>query len=199
MWCSFNVIAYFIQMFKKIPLLLVSCSILISACHSSINLNFSNQYYPIPINSTLILNQQLVIPPNKTGIYLQGGIVMDRPSINVYNPNCRFEVYSLSDKATVVNRDQFRIYKILFESELVFIDSPKFASLGNIFAYSSATAEIRTTEFYIKSDLQPDVFRIRCEHWEDPNMANYLTYEQILNVFGDVITVQKATNEHNLP
>jgi len=147
----------------------------------------------LPIGSILTLNKKLQIPPGKTGIYIQGGQVMERTSLNEYLPNCRFEVYTLNNSEfTIVDEDDFEVYKVMYESELVSSNSVMVAALTNIAYGSSPMADIRTTEFYIKSEKQPDVLRLRCGHWEDPTDAFHLTYDQVKQALGDLVTIKLA-------
>jgi len=166
-------------------------SLALSAC--SWSQNISNQLSVIPIGSVLTLNKKLQIPPGKTGIYIQAGQVMERPSVNAYSPYCRFEVSSLNNSSfTIVDEDKFDVYKIMFDSELVSSDQIMVASLDIVSYGASIMADIRTTEFFLKSEKQPDVLRLRCGHWEDPTDAFYLNLDQITQTLGDVITIELA-------
>ncbi len=180
-----NALRYFRLLLVILPL---------SAC--SWTINFSNQFSVIPIGSVLTLNQKLHIPPGKTGIYIQAGQVMERPSVNEYLPNCRFEVSSLNNSTfTVVDEDKFEVYKVMFDSELVSSERIMYAALELISYGASLMADIRTTEFFLKSVKQPDVLRLRCGHWEDPSDAFYLNLDQVTQALGDVITIDLAQVE----
>jgi len=172
-------------------LILILVILPLLSCHLSVSVY--SQPSVIPIGSILTLNKELRIPPGKTGIYIQAGQLMERTSLNEYLPNCRFEVNTLNNtEFTVVNEDEFEVYKVMYESELVSSNTVMYASLDKTAYGVSAMADIRTTEFYIKSEKQPDVLRLRCGHWEDPTDAFHLTYDQVIQAMGDVITVKLA-------
>jgi len=161
------------------------------SCHMSVSVY--SQPSVIPIGSILSLNKKLRIPPGKTGVYIQAGQVMERTALNEYLPNCRFEVNSLNNSEfTIVNEDEFEVYKLMYESELVSSDTVMYAALNKVAYGVSAMADIRTTEFYLRSEKQPDVSRLRCGHWEDPTDAFHLTYDQVIQALGEIITVKLA-------
>ena len=170
-------------------LILLALSLI--SCHMSVSVY--SQPSVIPIGSILSLNKKLHIPPGKTGVYIQAGQVMARTALNEYLPNCRFEVNTLNNtEFTVVNEDEFEVYKVMYESELVSSNTVMYASLDKTAYGVSAMADIRTTEFYIKSEKQPDVLRLRCGHWEDPTDAFHLTYDQVKQALGDLVTIKLA-------
>ncbi len=160
----------------------------------SLSINLYNQAAVVPVGSIFSLNKKLIIPVGKTGAYIQAGQVMDRTALNEYLPNCRFEVNTLNNSTvTVIEADDFEVYKLMYDAELVSTNNVMYAALNYVaYGAGSAMAEIRTTEFYIRSEKQPDVMRLRCGHWEDPTDAYYLTYKQVEMALGELITIKLA-------
>ncbi len=161
----------------------------LTACQSTALLIEGSPFVAVPLNSQLILNQELEIPPGQVAVYIQNGKIIPVENINVRQPNCKFEIRTIEDNARKVVPDKFKISRFYLDTYLVSSNAVLVASLEmvNVAGGGSATAEIYTTELFLQSDKQPDVLRLSCEHWEDPADGKYLTLEQIKLALGKVI------------
>lgn len=138
----------------------------------------------------LILNQDLNIPQQNAGVYLQNGKVKDETEVDLYYPNCRLEVRDPQDKAQTVQADSFTVYRVSWTEDDVLLHSNQYAANG-IFHISSPTADDYATTLYLRSEQQPDVTLLTCKHWEDPtSFAQHLSLQQIRNTLGEIFTLQ---------
>ncbi len=168
--------------------LTVSLIILIS-CNSTSGISVVTSYAP---NAKLILNQNLTIPANTTGVYIQGGRVVTAAERDQYHPNCRLIVNDLKDTTQEVKADEFTITRILFNEDYVSRPMPRYASAGNLImiADGGASPQDYASIFYLSSTRQPNVTELVCTHWEDPPVANHLTLKQIQTTLGEIINLK---------
>ncbi len=94
----------------------ISFLLVLSACASTSASNGvkdeSSVFYAVPVGSLLVLNHDVTIPENQVAIYVQGGEIMRYREVNKYLPNCKFEVYKISEQARIVKADTFTISKV---------------------------------------------------------------------------------------
>ncbi len=141
----------------------------------------------------LQLNESLTIPAHRGWLYVQGGkIYQDSGYISLqgldqYYPNCRLELRSANADPVVIAPQTFRIVAVRHDRDFVQRFPVKVASL-NLRAAAASGPVIMATSFYLESAQQPQVWRLRCAHWEDPWDAQYLTTAQIHKAVGKVFT-----------
>jgi len=158
----------------------------LTACESL--LVDGSPFVEAPLNSRLVLKQELEIPSGQVAVYLQDGKIVTAKAVRVRQPNCKFEIRTIDDKVRKVMPDEFRIIRYFLDRNFVSSGRVMVASIGMVFAgAASATAEVYTTEMFLHSDTQPDVLRLSCEHWEDPADGKYLTLDQIKRALGQII------------
>lgn len=158
----------------------------LTACESL--LVDGSPFVEAPLNSRLVLKQELKIPSGQVAVFLQDGIIVTAAAVRVRRPNCKFEIRTIDDKVRKVMPDEFRIIRYFLDRNFVSSGAVMVASVGMVFADAGgATAEVYTTEMFLHSENQPDVLRLSCEHWEDPADGNYLTLDQIKQALGQVI------------
>lgn len=174
---------------NKIILLITSC-LIISACQPMIVADEDSVYYRVPLGSTLLLNQQLSIPPNKARIFIQYGQLMSYKAIDKYQPHCEFEINTLKQSIQYIEPDQFEIYRV----------GTDYRDVSLQFLYASLTMGDEdyglpivgfATELYLRSRHQPDVRKLSCLHWDGPK-ADHLSINQIKKILGDIFTLQLA-------
>lgn len=158
----------------------------------------SSPFRPVPVGSTLTLNQPLTIPADKLAVHLQGGRVARFADVEVLKPHCKFELRRLADRERTVNPDSFRIIKVRNqESHSVSLEGFQTAGLrlGGRLRADGADSSPSMVAFVTYLDLQsveqPEVFRLSCGHVDDPG-SHYLSIEQIRKVLGDVFTLRTA-------
>jgi len=135
-------------------------------------------YMAVPVGSSLVLTRGITIPANQTSVYVQDGKLTTYSGRDQYAPNCKFELYSISDRPRAVKADTFRVTRVEHDTD--------YASAANLMyagpvGYSDGgpLAIIYSVTFSLQSTQQPDVFRLSCEYWADPLSSDDLTLAEV--------------------
>ena len=168
-------------------------AIFFTACQIPITDIENSPYYTIPGGSTITLNRAIIFPPDKVSLYIYEGELKPQSAVDVYRPHCKFELYDMKSYSQKIEPDNFTIYKSTFESVDRSINSVRYASLlsfrlsgdGGGPSYAAYTSYL-----YLKSEKQPNVYRLRCLHWEDPIDGVYLTVAQIRQALYGMMTLK---------
>ena len=140
----------------------------------------------------LTLNENLIIPGQSAGVYLQYGRVIIEAEKDQYYANCRLEVRDPHPEPQTVQTDTFTVYRVKWTEDDVLLHSNQYAS-NRMIRLSSPTAEAYTTTLYLHSARQTDVTKLICKHWEDPTgFAQHLTLKQIRDTLGKIFTLQSG-------
>ena len=190
----------------------ISFLLVLSACASTRESNGvkdeSSVFYAVPVGSLLVLNQDLTIPENQVAIYVQGGEIMRYKEVNKYLPNCKFEVYKISEQARIVKADTFTISKVVDDIEssswqsnvqLAAVNESitDRAQMGGAYhGWNPVSAMFEGSEMfnyatlmYLYSDKQKDVYRLTCQHWESILDNNHLSVTQMRIAMGEIFTL----------
>lgn len=172
---------------------------LITACSIDDVKDEASIFYAVPVGSVLMLNQEVTIAGGQVAVYVQYGELMSYKDVNKYQPNCKFEIYTMSEKSRNVQTDSFEIIKVVDEIES--------SSLKNdvklaVFDFSVGKNHLAmgmldhslvfnyTTMMYLSSDKQKDVYRMTCQHWEAIMDDRYLSIAQMREAMGEVFTLK---------
>jgi len=165
---------------------------LLSACdNSQVVKDENSQFYSVSPGSTFTLNREVSIQPDNTSVYLQYGKIEPVNNVDFYKPNCKFELYKISEQARVVKPDTFVVTKIVDQSEDVSAKWPTYAGLGMAYGDGPVFLTFSTT-MYLESKIQPDVFRMNCKRWDDPAFGEYLSIDEMRQALGDYFTLTLA-------
>lgn len=167
-------------------------SALLTACGSSQAVRDENsQFYSVPLGSTFTLNREITIQPDQTSVYLQNGKIEPVSNVDFYRPNCKFELYTISEQARIVKPDTFVVTRIVDQREDVSTKWPVYAGLG--MAYGDGPIHLTfSTTMYLESRIQPDVFRMNCKQWDWPATGEFLSINQMRQALGDYFTLTLA-------
>ena len=167
---------------KQMTLILVL--LLLSACQTR-DYPITSPYYRIPLGSQLVLHQDITIPANRARVLIQNGRIQERRDIDQYYPFCEFEILTLKDTDQVIKADTFNIHKL--DKRMETSSQPiLYASLVSDRLESRLIAY--NTQYYLRSDRQPDVYRLMCLYWTDNSLDNHLTHEQIQQTLGKLFS-----------
>ena len=150
----------------------------------------SSQFYSVTVGATFTLNRQITIPPDMTSVYLQNGKISGTRDIDFYYSNCKFELYTISESERTVQPDTFVVTRIIDDSEAS-LNNLHFASLALVRGDGPIFLNYLTM-MYLKSEKQPDVYRITCQNWDDVADGKYLSIDQMRKALGDVFTLTLA-------
>ena len=171
-----------------------SLLIMLTACSLNETSDENSYYYSVSVGSTIVLHQPVLISAEQVASYVQNGKLMSYDEVDKYRPNCKFEIYTMSEQSRTVEPDSFEIIRVVDEIESSSISKPAQLALhgdalmlslldrGNVFNYA--------TMMYLKSDNQPDVYRMTCQHWEDIRDDRHLTIAQMRQAMGEVFTLE---------
>jgi hypothetical protein len=180
-------------------LILLFVVVLLTACQTITVMDVNSAYYTVATGSRLVLRRELSILPHTAGVSLQYGKVMDGKLVDVYYPNCRLEVRTITETAQTIQPDTFVISKVVEDTEVVQTKPITLAVTetgANFYAgvgmrnNGGPSSEIYITEFWLSSKSQPDVLRMTCQHWEDPHDGNHVTIDQIRSTLGKVFILE---------
>lgn len=167
-------------------------AIILSGCESMAKLAALPSPYSLPSGSTLSINRDLTIEPNSVSVWLQLGKLVNRKEVDLDQPNCHFEMYTLKSVAQTIYKDDVTITRFVNRNEYVSNGNVMYASLADADDGGGPMAEIFRTEIYLKSTKQPDLYRLSCEEWNNLFNGTYLTVDQIQQALGDIATFQLA-------
>jgi len=171
-----------------IPFLLI-----LTACSSG-PYPVTSPYYQIPAGSKLVLNEELTIPPNNGRVYIQNGNVITPKEKNQYYPHCWFLSWKVPDTAQQIKPDTFYIVATRKSENVVRADTPlRLASalaVSGLLGNASITSIEFTTEMWLQSEKQPDIRRLICSHWENPEDGRHLTVAEMQKTLGNIAEIQ---------
>lgn len=178
----------------KYPLQLTLLNLLIislASCAYQPPKDINSSYYAPPVGSKLQLHSALIIPANDTQVRIQDGKVIHSSwDLDFYYPNCDFELYERAEVKREVTPDTFVISRVVRGFEDVLLHTP------TVIASSSGGGGAPNVDYMTIMDLysprQPDVFRLTCQHWEDPSDSYHLSIKQIRKTLGDLFTLTLA-------
>jgi hypothetical protein len=184
--------------------ILLTVVLLLSACMADYYKKYQGDvdspYYLVPVGSTLVQNQDVVIPPNTASTYFQGGVTMPQSQVNQYHPFCKFEVLKVKDSAQTIKADTYVIKKVVQErTDSVDAGQIRLAALSDGMGtmvggiYGTVTITL-VTRMFLHSDKQPDVYGLSCGHWVYPSTGQHLTIHEMRTALGGVFTLQLASN-----
>jgi hypothetical protein len=177
---------------NRIQVLLLSLClpVWLASCTGSQLRDEASPFYSVPAGSVLTLNRDITIPGDKVAAYVQDGKVLGYNDVDWYRPNCKFELYTISEQPRQVRADSFSVTRVVDEIESSSLQGQVYyvalvvgMGLDRSYVFNYATM------MYLHSELQPDVYRMTCQHWEDVVDDRYLSVEQMRQAMGDVFTL----------
>lgn len=139
----------------------------------------------IPMGTPVDLDRDLTIPPGQAGVFIRGTRIGDRYR---YDANCRLEVRTLSEIPRTVVADRFTIERVVQQWERFTLRDTGLRRVD--FDVDGPALLLFTTVLYLRSDRQPDVFRLVCGHLQDSAQnPRYLTADEIRTVLAPVMTL----------
>ncbi len=182
----------------------VALVVFVSACQTAYKdgqPNEDSSYYEVPVDSKLILHQDLTIPAKTAIVYLQRGqIFLKHYQYNRYATYCELELSAKRNVPQTVKADEFVIYKVKQETVFGdggFIQLASRVRFGGVAQFGRGSDgfqgyEVVATRMTLRSERQPDVQALICASWEPAQAISYLTIRKIRNTLGDIFSLQLA-------
>jgi hypothetical protein len=153
--------------------LVLLSSLAVTACAGGQVTDVGSPYYVIPEGSTLVINEELTIPPGSAHVDFQGGVVV--PSAGNYQPSCSLMVDSrLSDTPQPITPDEIRITRSTMQQQ--WVSQPTTMNFFRI--------------LYLQSEKQPQISTLTCHQWDAPLRGTPVTVEQIRQALGNYVTLK---------
>lgn len=176
-------------------MLLVLLVVSLAACSSG-PYPITSPYYVIPAGSQLVVKQELTIEPNAGRVYIQNGKVVTPKEKNQYYPHCWFLSWVVTDAAQTIKPDTFFITATRKNEDIVQSTSTKYlaaaTAISGVFGAGGGrpTAIEYSTELTIHSEKQPDIRRLVCSYWENPEDARHLTVADMQKTLGEIAEIK---------
>lgn len=186
-------------MSTKIFILVVTLSLLLSACTSTLFATRGPGLYTVPTGSIVKLNQPLIIRPQRVTTAVQYG----KPtiSVNPYEPHCKFEVNTISEAKMTLPAADYRITRVVRYSDPFYSRKPIGKKMVASSSESAAWLAIAspdsdwyyTTVFRLESTAHPDIRQLVCGiFFPSGFQARDITLEEFETLAGNVMTLQIA-------
>jgi len=175
MWAGFRVAGWVLVV-----------SLLLTACQA---LDYEGQApaYRIPTGTVLELHRDLIVPPGQAGVNIQGTAIGDRYR---YDAVCRLEVLTVDDSPRPVRTDHFTVERVGREWE-IFSNRASGLRYVALFERDGPHLLLFTTFLYLRSERQPDVFRLACGHLQNSDQnPRHLTVAEIRATLAPIMTLQ---------
>ena len=164
-------------------ILLCSILLLLNACQDTANVRHSSQPPAVQQLHTVILNREFTIRADRASEYIQDGEMRPYDKISEYYPHCIFGLREISASARTVKPDSFtvqRVHQDRFISGFLKLVVAGGDDFGHIMS---------TTDFYLHSDRQPEVFRLSCQQLDASFEARQPTLEEMQQTLAGLFTL----------
>ena len=156
-------------------------------------------YYEPPQGSRLELLRRIEIPASEVSVWIQDGDVTSYWSADRYRPFCKLEMWSKTDRARTIQPDTFIIERTSRTDRAVRRDEPlRLASnlrLTDNDDDGGPMAYIMSTEMFLDSRSQPDVYRLTCRQWGDVVFPKHVTINEIRQTLQGVFDLQLPSGD----
>lgn len=159
--------------------------------------NENSPYYVVPAGSRVTLHRELRIAGDEVSVFVQDGRVMPYSGIRKYYPHCKFELYTRRPEARTVAPDDFRVTRTVQEeahsagSGLLQLARVSFG-LFTDFDTGGPSLIAFVTRMHLRSEKQPDAFRLSCAQWGYPPDDGHVTIAEMRRALGELITLHIA-------
>jgi len=166
---------------------LIAMTLLLGACQSLPSYHYPTGPTPLPVVTSVTLNQELHIRPDYASVYLQYGQVRPTNSAAEYYPHCIFELRTVAATERTVAPDTFTVTGVRRDRFMAGLDGLMVAGV----AFGGDDNPVMSiTTLWLHSDRQPDVFRLSCQELDDPFHAHHVSLAEMRAALGDVITLR---------
>lgn len=176
-------------------------AVVLSGCQTRSYLgNENSPYYVVPAGSRLTLNQGLTIPSGELAVYMQNGRVMRNVELLHDVPFCKFELRDLGRAARTVQPDEMVVTRSTQARSrgVTALAAPVvIAARGATQLVSNDLPSIESfsTRMDLRSDKQPEVFRLTCAQWGLPGDVRHVTIAEMRQALAGLFTLRLPRQE----
>lgn len=183
----------------RVVALLLMTVVLVAGCQTPQPRDPDSPYYAPPTGSRLILERPVEVPASNAAVHIQAGKVRHYNDLDRYEPHCKFELRTVAPEARTVAPDTFVVERVERFSRSVRRtpgEPVRVAAAGGRAGIvvgrdseGGPFAAIMTTRLLLRSDRQPDVFRMECMHWDEFEFPDHLSVNQMRTTLKDLFTL----------
>jgi len=163
----------------------------------------------LPVGSTLRLTKKIIIPEDRSFIYIANGKVAPLKNYNtvdVYQPHCMFYLDKEASYERQVLPDIFKVTNIIeMERDFAMLNSLKAVQTFNrtdgmikrvaVGGHDGGPSIVKyATIISLHSDKQAHVKKIVCGYWDDPHEVEPLTLKEMKSALGDLILIDEVVS-----
>ena len=135
---------------------------------------------------TVTLNRDFTIRADRASEYIQDGEVRSYDKITEYYPHCIFGLREITPAAYTVKPDTFSVQRVHLDQFVRGFIEIMVAGDGDYGFIMS------TTDFYLHSDRQPEVFRLSCQQLDASFEARQPTLDEMQQTLGELFTLTRV-------
>lgn len=162
--------------------------------------NEDSPYFIVPAGTQLSLHERVSFDPGQLSVYVQNGRVMGIRGVRHYEPFCKFELRDQSDTARaiaptemVVTRSLQHVHDGTFSRlEGLRIAGLSLSAIAQVGGFDDGGSPILSyiTRMDVRSDQEPEIFRMSCLRWSYPDMAQHLSITEIRRTLSPLFTLR---------
>jgi hypothetical protein len=160
-------------------------AILLSGCESLPGYSYPTGATPVPELHSITLNQAIGVRAGYASVYIQHGKTRATNTAAEYYPHCILELRNPAPEARTVQPDTFTVTRTHRDRFMAFISGMMLASDGGDY-----NPVMSSTEFFLHSERQPEVFRLTCQQLDDPYRVHHLTVDEMQEALGGIMTLR---------
>lgn len=147
----------------------------------------------VPLQSTLVLHEDLTIKANTVSLWFQQGEQIPEKLLDHYQPHCKFETYKMQAADKPVRADRFSIHNVVRWDDYAMLGVQLAAvtiGIGTFGSGDDASPVNMATEMFLHSEQQPDVYRLVCSQWNDATTGEHVTINEIRHALGEYFSLK---------
>ncbi len=171
-----------------LTVLIVGTIVLLHGCASTTPYNTATSVTMPRVGTMIKLNQELAARGG-VRIFLQNGYQKRFSEVAKLEPYCQFYVNRSSDElnqSLTIEPDTFIVQRVYRRKESVSTEALQVASEGESDMDHGSSQRTMSTFMELISDNQPEVTRLICSRWADPNSIYHVSIDEIVQSLGDV-------------
>lgn len=186
----------------RAKLIAVALALSIAGCQTAAYQgNEDSPYFIVPAGTQLALNERLSFEPGQLSVYIQNGRVMSMRDVQHYDPFCKFELRNQSDTARTIAPAEMVVTRTLqYRQDGTFsrLEGTQVAGLSLAVIAQAGGGEPEggpplwsfVTRMDVRSDQQPEIFRMNCLRWAYPGMPEHVTIAEIRRTLSPLFTLR---------
>ena len=189
----------------RVTLVSVGLAVVLAACQTAYQGNENSPYYVVPVDSRLILTQEIGFDRGQVSIYVQNGKILRFAEVQKYDPFCKFELFHLIETARTIAPDEIRVIKAFQEHKFdtfartgmwhyAQLSARHLAQSGS-FGDGGPSLQSFTVQMDLRSSAQPEIFRMTCARWAAyPSAYEHLSITEIRQTLSPLFTLRTPAN-----